>query len=418
MRRWRLRIFIATWICYAGLYFCRHAFYVAKPQLTEQRGFDAATLGWLGVVYLICYAIGEFNAAAVGSRIGARRTLLVGMAVSLLANLGFGLAGTPLAFAVLLGMNGLGQATGWSGNVGTMAQWFRRTERGQVMGLWSTCYQLGAVAAKSFAALMLGKRGDLRRAFWAAAGVLTAVWGAFFALHRNKPEDVGLPAVVDDDDEPASAAKSAAPPPASGGWSPQLVTTVALMGCFYFFVKSVRYALWSWAPYFLQRNFLLPADQAGYFSAIFDVCGFLGVITAGTISDRVLRGRRAGISFVFIAGLAVSTALLWLLGRTSLPLFGVCIGLIGFTLYGPDSLITGAGAIDVGSRRHALAAAGIINGMGSVGPVLQEIAIGSLYKRDPTNLAPILGLLMAAATAATLVMGVLLQRARAGKCNL
>jgi len=417
MRLWRVRIFIATWLCYAGLYFCRHAFYVAKPELTRRNGLDAATLGWIGVVYLIAYTLGEFNAAAVGSRIGARRTLLAGMAVSIAANLGFGLAEGSVLFALLAGLNGLAQATGWSGNVGTMAQWFRRTERGQVMGLWSTCYQLGAVAAKSFAAFNLG-RGGLRRTFWGAAGVLAGVWALFFALHRNRPEDAGLAPVVDDEPSREGAGPAGATASSDGGWNRDLVVTVVLMGCFYFFVKSIRYALWSWAPYFLSLNFKLLPSQAGHFSVIFDVCGFLGVITAGVISDRLLGGRRAGVAFVMIAGLAVSTVGLWLLGSRSLPVFGVCIGLIGFTLYGPDSLISGAGAIDVGSRRHALAAAGIINGIGSMGPVLQEAVIGRLYQRDPTNLGPILGLFTAAATIATVLMGLLLRRARAGKCNL
>jgi sugar phosphate permease len=99
-------------------------------------------------------------------------------------------------------------------------------------------------------------------------------------------------------------------------------------------------------------------------------------------------------------------------------MFGVSIGLIGFCLYGPDSLISGAGAIDVGSRKYAVAAAGMINGMGSLGPVLQEVMIGNMYKNDPTDLASILGLLTGAAVAATVLMGLLVLRARQGKCNL
>ena len=40
--------------------------------------------------------------------------------------------------AGLIAVNGLAQATGWSGNVGTMASWFHKHERGKVMGVWST----------------------------------------------------------------------------------------------------------------------------------------------------------------------------------------------------------------------------------------------------------------------------------------
>lgn len=45
-------------------------------------------------------------------------------------------------------------------------------------------------------------------------------------------------------------------------------------------------------------------------------------------------------------------------------------------LMGPDSLLSGVGAIDVGGRDHAVLAAGMINGVGSAGPIFQEEAIG------------------------------------------
>ena len=410
-RHFRIRVFAATWLCYAGLYFCRHAFFVAKGDLTRERGLDAATLGWLGVAYLVAYAVGEFNAAALGTRIGPRRMLLTGMAVSIAANVGFGMAHSTPAFMVLMAFNGLAQATGWSGNIGTMAQWFRRRERGQVMGLWSTCYQLGAVAAKAFADEML-RRGGLRGGFWGAAAVLGAVWVTFFVLQRNRPEDVGLEPLRDDDEEPGRKANST-----EQGVPPGLVATIALMGLFYFFIKTIRYALWSWAPYLLQLNFGL-AHRKGLFSAIFDICGFFGVLSAGVVSDRLLGGRRATLSLWMVAGLAAATVFLWLRGGSSLAMFGVSLGAIGFMLYGPDSLITGAGAIDVGQRRYALAAAGTINGMGSIGPVLQEVVIGRMYTNNPTDLTPIFALLTGLATAATVVMWLLARRARQGRCNL
>ena len=51
---------------------------------------------------------------------------------------------------------------------------------------------------------------------------------------------------------------------------------------------------------------------------------------------------------------------------------------MGFALFGPDSLLSGVGAIDVGSKRKAVLAAGIVNGVGSLGAVLQEEIIGYL----------------------------------------
>jgi OPA family glycerol-3-phosphate transporter-like MFS transporter len=69
---------------------------------------------------------------------------------------------------------------------------------------------------------------------------------------------------------------------------------------------------------------------------------------------------------------------MWLFGLSSPVLFIALLGLIGFMAMGPDSLLSGACAMDVGSRRQAALAAGVINGFGSIGPILQEPMIGWL----------------------------------------
>ncbi len=418
LRRYRLQIFASTWASYFGFYFCRKAFYVVKGDLTVELGIDAQTLGLIGVAYLVAYAIGEFNAAFWGSRLGARRVVLAGMGLSVLANVAFGFANNAWTFVAFMILNGLAQSTGWSGNVGTMAQWFRQDERGRVMGVWSTCYQVGGAVAKGFAAFMLGLWG-WRWSFFGASLVLTAIWLLFYLLQRNRPEDVSLPpvdaAVAPEDAEPLAEAPAAAEPVR---FDQRLVVTILMMGAFYFFIKFIRYALWSWAPYFLQINFGLAHDHAGYFSTLFDLFGFVGVLTAGFASDYLFGGRRALVALVMVVGLAGATLGLWWVGTTSLIGFGVAYALVGYMLYGPDSLISGAGAIDVGSRRFALAAAGIINGMGSIGSAFQEIVVAGLYQRDPNDLGPILASLLGSACLAALLLFALWRRAQRGLCNL
>lgn len=94
----------------------------------------------------------------------------------------------------------------------------------------------------------------------------------------------------------------------------------------------------------------------------------------------------------------------------------MCIGLVGFALFGPDALMSGAGAIDVGNRRTAVLATGIINGMGSVGSVLQEILLGKLLERGGTNAA--FGAIFVSSVAAAACLGVLLARGRMGRAHL
>ena len=260
--------------------------------------------------------------------------------------------------------------------------------------------------------------------FLGASMVLGGVWLLFYFLQRNKPEDVGLPPIEDEspateDDNSQGESRRGRNESKPVGFSPQLILTIVMMGAFYFFLKAIRYALWSWAPYFLQLNYHLSKDSAGYYSTLFDILGFLGVLTAGFVSDRVFKGRRTTVALTMMIGLTVATSLMWFIGLRSPLYFALVLGVIGFMLYGPDSLLTGAGAIDVGSRKYAIAAAGIINSMGSCGAVCQEFVIGYLYdKQDPNTLGPIFAALILSSAVSTILVFLLALRACAGKCNL
>ena len=431
LKAWRIRVFVATWLCYAGYYFGRKPYYVGKDRIATELGFDATTLGIIGALYLVAYALAQFAAGALGHRYGPRAMVLWGMAVSIACNIGFGVSSSATAFFVLMTINGAAQATGWSANVGTMAAWFHHGERGRVMGLWSTNFQAGGVLANMMAAFVLGHfagPGDWRTALFAGAAVLAAVWLIVLTNQRDRPEDVGLPPVVDptatDDTGAATTTTATATTtttddaPTGLGWTRDVVINLAIVSTYYFFVKLIRYALWSWAPFFLARNFGQRGDDAGYLSTLFDVFGVVGVIVTGWLSDRFFGSRRAGVSFAMTVLLLLSCVFLYVVGGVSVAAFAVGIAVAGFALYGPDALLTGAGAMDIGSRRGATLAAGIISGFGSLGPIVQELVIGRLYDDGGGALGPVFLLLMVSAGIAAAVLGLAVVRNRQGHAAL
>jgi sugar phosphate permease len=262
-----------------------------------------------------------------------------------------------------------------------------------------------------------------RWSFFAGSMLLSLAWVYFLFNQRNRPEDVGLPPVTslagpeeDHDELGLPVTEEVEIGQEDAPWTLDTRINVAVIGVFYFFVKFIRYAIWSWVPYMLYVSYGLAKDDAGYLSTIFDAAGIAGVITLGLLSDRLFRGRRAGISFVFIIGMALSCVALYLVGPTSLVMFGLCIGLIGFTLYGPDAIMTSAGAIDVGSKRKATLAAGIINGMGSVGAMVQELVLGRIL--GDGDVAGVFATLLVSAVLAAACLGVLLIRNRQGHADM
>lgn len=406
-RRWQVQILVSTWVAYAGYYFCRKAFYAVKVKggIGDALDLSSVDLAHVGTAYLVAYSLGQFSSAFLGRRLGPRLLLLAGMAVSLLCNVGFGVSNGFWTVLLFMAVNGLAQGTGWPGCIGSLGHWFPRRQRGSVLGLWSTCYQVGSVAATGFAAYLLGVAG-WRWSFFGASIVLLAAWALVLALHPGTPESKGLPSLEDDSNE--------APRPRREGlgWTRDVLVAIGLMGGIYFCVKFLRYALWSWTPFFLSQSLGVDKADAGYLSTVFDIAGFLGVVLAGYVSDRWFGGRRSAVALLMLVGMTLSFGGMFWLGSTHLLAFSVALGFCGFMLYGPDSLLSGVGAIDVGTARGGLVAAGVINGIGSIGPIFQEQIIGWMLLRYSNSLAPMLLMLVGVAVAGTLLMWVLHLRAR------
>jgi sugar phosphate permease len=79
--------------------------------------------------------------------------------------------------------------------------------------------------------------------------------------------------------------------------------------------------------------------------------------------------------------LALVAALLLFVPLTATGNVWLMVGIlfvIGLTLYGPDSMISGAAAVDFGTRKGAGTAAGFINGCGSVGAIFGGLLPGYL----------------------------------------
>ncbi len=364
--------------------------------------------------------VGQYTSAFFGRKLGPKLLLLVGMGISLTCNFAFGMSNSFWTIFLFLSINGLAQGTGWPGCIGSLAYWFKRDKRGTILGFWATCYQVGSVVATSFAAYMLGEFG-WRWSFFGASIVLLIIWTIVLYLHPNRPEDVGLDPIEEDDDCEScddTTTKIEKDDTDKLGWSRDVWKTVITMGLIYFTIKFLRYALWSWVPFFLNKNFDMEVSNAGYLSTVFDMAGFAGVLFAGYASDKIFKGKRSLLSAIMLSLMALAFILMYVKGATSLMFFTISMGLAGFMLYGPDSLISGVGAIDVGTKRGALVAAGIINGTGSIGPIFQEEIIGWLYTKYDQSIVPVLILLLSMAIISAVLTFYLWWKSKQGKANL
>jgi sugar phosphate permease len=360
--------FAVTWLSYASYYLGRKGYAVSKTQLARDYG-ASATYG-VETAYLAAYAVGLWASGLLGDRIGARRLVGVGMLGVAGAVAAFGAGSSFTVFFAAFLLNGLLQATGWPGNVKAMAEWTTPSIRGVAMGLWATCYQVGGMVATPIATALLVAWG-WRAAFFAPAVWIGAVGLLVLALLRPGP---GAAAPHRDPVEAGAARRAArrAVLASPAIWS---------YGAAYFAIKLMRYSLLFWLPWYLEKGLGYSASTAGYASTSFEIGGIAGTIGLGLLSDRVKRFSRAAFAAASLVALAGAFVLYQAASGLGLWANFAAMALVGALLFGPDALLSGVATQEVGGAAAAGVAAGVVNSVGSLGAILQELVTRGVSSR-------------------------------------
>lgn len=365
------QVFAVTWMTYAGFYFCRKNLSIVLPALQGRSGLSTIGLANIVFGYTLLYVLGQFACGFLSDRIGPKRVVGAGLLLVVGCNL---LLGAHTSFAWLLFfacLNGVGQSTGWSGLVKIMAIWFKSANRGIVMAWWGTNYVLGGFVATAFATwavtqpYLLSQLG-WRRGFLFPAFILLAVAVLFLSG-------------IDD----ASAAEAGEVMPAldasRSNWRDLsgLLRKPALwmVSVSYFFLELCRYALLFWLPLYMVDHLRYSLQLSGYMSSLYELVGIAGALIAGYVSDRFMQSRRAPVSAVMLYGLGFI-----LLCQPALSHFGpigtaVVVSLAGVFSYGPDTLLSGACAQDIGEAKAAATATGLVEGIGHLGAVFSPYVV-------------------------------------------
>ena len=353
-------VFSLTWLSYAAIYLTRKNFSVVKSDLHNVAGLTVASLGAIDTCFLVCYAVGQFLSGWLGDRFGARAVICAGMMGSAITCFIFGFSEQAWLFALLFGLNGVFQSTGWANNIKAMEPWFDHADRGKIMAWWGTNQQLGGLFATVLAAFFLSQLG-WPSAFIAPAIVVAMVCVAIY-FFLPEPEILTRHNSLDQ--------VSLAPRARMSYW--QLINNHFLwaLSISYFGLKLIRYSLLFWLPFYFHHAQNLPVDMAGYISISFEVGGIAGSFVIGWISDRYFSFCRSRLIMPLILMLAAVFYGYHHYAELGLIVNCMFMLVIGFLIFGPDALISGACAQDIGGE-HTGSIAGFINGVGSVGAILQ-----------------------------------------------
>uniref|UniRef100_A0A3B5AL20 Sugar phosphate exchanger 3 n=1 Tax=Stegastes partitus TaxID=144197 RepID=A0A3B5AL20_9TELE len=362
-------------------------------------------LGALDSIFLFSYAVGLYLSGVIGDRVNLRYVLCVGLCGSAAVEFVFGTLTEWLhiyniyLYCGLWVLNGLLQSAVWPCVVAVMGNWFGKTGRGFVFGLWSACASVGNILGAFLASSVL--KYGYEYAFLVTSVVQFAGGVVVFFGLLTSPKETGLgpvetdtdshkPLMSDEEDEvevevygrryEAAAATAAAQqqeePPTEPPQAISFLQAFCLPGVLpyslaYACLKLVNYSFFFWLPFYLSNNYKWKEAEADRLSVWYDVGGIVGGTVQGLISDFM--GKRAPVLTVSLV-LAMGALVGYSRSPNDQVINAVLLATTGFFIGGPSNMISSAISADLGRQealrgsKEALATVtGIVDGTGSIG---------------------------------------------------
>jgi len=378
---WRLRTFYGMYIGYAFYYFTRKSFTFAIPSMLEE-GFSFSELGMLGSILSITYGVSKFVSGIMGDKSNPRYFMSVGLILTGVFNIGFGLSSTWILLAIFWGLNAWFQGWGWPGCAKLLTHWYSQSERGRWWSVWNTSHNLGGAIIPVVIAFVAHRYG------WRFSMMIPgffAIAVGFFLMNRLRdiPGSMGLPPIEKFKKEELSTGFNE-------NKTRSLTTKQILfdhvllnryiwtMAVAYFFIYIIRIGFNDWGMVYFVAGGYSKIKAAGVI-VLFELGGFLGSLFSGWFSDKVFDGKRNPVSVLFTLGAICSLVGIHWNGTNWFFLNETLVFLIGFFIFGPQMLI-GMVAAELPDKKAAATSSGFAGCFAYFGAAVAGGPLGSIIE--------------------------------------
>ncbi|BDC38269.1 MFS transporter [Paraburkholderia terrae] len=389
-----LLIFAITTFNYAD----RATLSVTGSAMRAEFGFDAIRMGYIFSAFSWAYVLSQVPAGWLLDRFGARRVYaasiflwsLFTLLQSTIGVLGSGAAAVTALF-VLRFVMGAAEAPAFPANAKVVASWFPTKERGTASAIFNSAQYFAAVI---FTPLMAW----LTHAFgWHHVYIVMGLAGFLLALTwlkvmKNPANHPGVNKSELEHIEQGGGLihghQTAAD--SRGGharWSVmrQLLTNRMLLGVYLaqFCINVLTYFFLTWFPIYLVQARGMTILQAGLVASLPAICGFLGGVLGGVLSDTMIRhGHSLTVArkVPIVGGMLLSVCIIgcnyvdtdWLVvALMSLAFFGKGLGALGWAVVADTS------------PKEAIGLSGsIFNMFGNMAGIVTPIVIGYLVAQS------------------------------------
>ena len=380
--RLRWQVFLSATIGYGLYYVCRLSLNVIKKPIVDAGVLSEGELGMIGSGLFITYAVGKLCNGFLADRSNIRRFMSIGLLITALINLVLGFTTSFGFFLVLWAVNGWAQSMGAAPCVVALSRWFGNKERGSFYGFWSSSHNIGEaltfIATSAIVATFGWQWG------FKGAGLIGLVGFAIVALFmRDTPQSQGLPSIAEYKGDIAPEAKSEESGKSVGELQKMVLKNPAIwmLALASAFMYISRYAVNSWGIFYLEAEKGYTNLEASAIISISSVCGIIGTISSGFVSDVLFKGKRNAPAVIFgimnIIGLVLFMYGPKSLDAVSMVIFGLAIGAL-------ICYLGGLMATDVAPKGASGAALGVVGIASYIGAAVQDAISGFAIQSGKT----------------------------------
>lgn len=386
-------LFLVTIINYAD----RATISLVGADLQEALGINAVTLGYIFSAFGWAYVLGQIPGGWLLDRFGSKKVYAISIFTWSLFTLlqgyvgYFSTASAVILLFMLRFMVGLAEAPSFPGNARIVAAWFPTAERGTASAVFNSAQYFATVL---FAPLMgwivyyfgweqvfivMGTLGIAFSAIWLKVIYNPRSHPRINAAELTYIENNG--ALVDMDHH---RQQNTGP---RWGYIKQLLTNRMLLGVYLaqFCINAITYFFLTWFPVYLVQERGMTILKAGFVASLPAICGFIGGILGGVISDFLLRrGNSLSVSrkIPIVIGLLLSTTMIicnyvdteWMvIGIMALAFFGKGLGALGWAVVS-----------DTSPKPIAGLSGGLFNTFGNIASITTPIVIGYIINATGT----------------------------------
>ena len=393
-RRSRVRLLIVTMLFLVTTvnYADRATLSIAGPALSKELHLDPVAMGYVFSAFGWSYVIAQVPCGWLLDRYGSKWVYAISIIVwsiftAMQGMVGFLSAGVAvvLLFALRF-LVGIAEAPSFPANARIVAAWFPGNERGTASAFFNSGQYFATVI---FAPLMgwIAHEHGWSHVFYVMGG-LGIIMGIVWIKTIHEPKD--HPAINEAEFDyikqggalvDMDAAKDGKAQDSGPRWDHirQLLANRMMLGVYIgqYCINTLTYFFLTWFPVYLVKERGLSILQAGFVATLPALCGFIGGVLGGVISDYLLR-RTGSLTMArkipIVGGMLLSMVIIGcnyvdsqalVIGFMALAFFGKGIGALGWAVVS-----------DTSPKEAGGVSGGLFNTFGNLSSITTPIIIG------------------------------------------